>query len=109
MDAKQWSKWLTIANLTLIALLAIAWFKNPYSYYTFMRIASLLIFSGNLFFFLKRNNIFFIFGAVLFGILYNPIFPFHLGRSNWETVNLITAIYLIATIIYLRRIPNKTE
>ena len=90
MDSKDLSWKLPILVL-LLGLLPM-----PYGYYFFSR---LVVFIGALFFainlFNNKNSI----TTCMFGcvsILYNPIFPIHLGDKNiWIVVNLITAVLFL--------------
>lgn len=93
-----------ILNLILISLLIIALFKNPYSYYIFLRIMCLSVMGMNLYYFWKVEKYFFIFGSLFFAILYNPISSFHLGRSNWEIVNIITIAYLTLSVYIIKKL-----
>ena len=45
------------------------------------------------------------FGVWIFGliaILFNPIIPFYLGKSNWQIADIIVGIILIGSIFVLR-------
>lgn len=74
----------------------------PYGYYTFLKI---FIFITALYtLFDKEHTSFFFFCWLFTAILYNPFIKIHLGRDNWEIINLLTVLFIV---IYLWKIRHK--
>ena len=54
----------------------------------------------------KTEWIRWIFGGL--AVLYNPIFPIHLGDEDiWSTINIITIVYIWLTLYIETKKPNK--
>ncbi len=77
-----------------ILLLLIAILPLPYGYYILLRF---IVSFGLLreIFVSSKNDIDTNFILTAIVILYNPIFPFPLGRTIWTFVNIFTIVYLI--------------
>jgi FtsH-binding integral membrane protein len=89
---------ITKIGLALLFLGCLA--DMPYGYFQFVRFVGMIGF-GVLAFQEKEkgNDGFFIFW-LLSAVLINPIFKISLGRGLWNTVDVIWAVVLIATIFY---------
>ncbi|MCX7737657.1 MAG: hypothetical protein N2319_13230 [Candidatus Kapabacteria bacterium] len=101
MNQKQLS--FIVIRLVAIVMLSIALLKLPYGYYTLMRLV--LCFSFCFFIYINysvyRNFLFYpIFG--LLAIIYNPVFPLHLGREVWTYVNLVTILTIIISFFVFK-------
>jgi len=84
-----------LTSIVLMILMIVAIFNLPYGYYIFLRVASLVCTS---FIILNLYNIskfedFNILIVTIILILFNPIFPFEMEKSNWRVFNLIAALY----------------
>ena len=100
-------------KLVLIGLVAIvggvvalgAFERMPYGYYTFLRICA--CFGAAVLAAAVESERWLSLRLALIGlaILYNPIIPFHLGRSTWLPINIATiAIFVIA--LYPASLPR---
>ena len=72
----------------------------PYVYYEFIRFISLIGFVYLSYKSYEEGNksLFFIYAAL--AILFQPLFKIYLGRTLWNIVDVIVALFLIATILY---------
>lgn len=74
----------------------------PYGYYTFLRI---IIFASNIYLFvaaLNKGKIGWCWAFGLIGLIFNPIFPLHLGREIWVTVDVLVSIFFFVSIFAFR-------
>ena len=82
--------------LAPLIVLGIGLFPMPYGYYFLSRIVvcvCAIFFASQLYKANEQNSVF-IFGGI--AVLYNPLFPIHLGdKSIWIVVNIITAIFFL--------------
>lgn len=94
-----------IIRLIASILLLIALSKQPYSFYTILRICVFVTgaFGAYLSHQSKSDNWLWIFGAI--ALIFNPIFPIYLEREIWAVIDIVTAIVLIISIKF---IPSKT-
>jgi hypothetical protein len=86
-----------IVMLALAAILLMCLLKMPYSYYQFVRVAAFLGFTA-LSCMWDRKHLF----ASLFAacaVLFNPLFPIHMGRMAWNIVDAGISLFLIITVI----------
>jgi len=107
MDIKQINSSFIVLRLIAIIMLSIALLRLPYGYYTLMRVVLCFSFCYFIYdnFKLYKNYVFYmIFG--LLAIVYNPVFPLHLGREIWVYVNIVTIVVLILSFVFLR---SKTK
>jgi len=104
----NWVKNLVLAiDIILLALAILGGWS--YGYYTFLRIT---IFVTNIFLaFVSFNKEKFgwiwFFGLIAF--IFNPIFPFYLGRSIWVIVDWVVAIFFFVSIFTFRLQRVKKE
>lgn len=50
----------------------------------------------------ENENNYWWFVFVVIAILFNPVFPFHLGRELWQVVDLIVAAILVISLFTLK-------
>jgi len=86
----------------VLLLLAIpAWW--PYDFYTLLRwivcIVSIYVAYG--FYKSKLNSWVFIFSAI--AVLFNPIYPVHLDKSSWVSIDFISSILFFVSAYSLKR------
>jgi hypothetical protein len=93
-----------VAALFLGVLMLIAVGDNPYGYYQFLRIATLVIalfiayvvYNSD-----EENKAVWFFVAV--AILFNPFLPIYLDKSLWVIINILVAVILpLVTILSLK-------
>ncbi len=89
-----------IIKLILVVILLGCLLKMPYSYYQFVRTIGLVGFSYLAYIeYTKKNNILVLLYVGL-AILFQPVEKIILGRELWNIVDVIVAVWLIATIAY---------
>ena len=82
-------KHLAVTSLLIIAL---AFLDMPYGFYTFLR-----IFITSIFYLYNtpKDSPLFLLSWLICAIIYNPIIPLELRRSEWQLVNICTMAYII--------------
>jgi hypothetical protein len=90
----------------MISINALALLPMPYGYYVLLR--WMMVFSCayiiSTVFKSKNNTGQSIFLLGLIAVIYNPIFPLHLGRPIWTAVNLAT---IAVIVLCIRRLPKN--
>lgn len=84
-------KHLAVTSLLIIAL---AFLDMPYGFYTFLRI---FLFITSIFYLYNtpKDSPLFLLSWLICAIIYNPIIPLELRRSEWQLVNICTMAYII--------------
>ena len=75
----------------------------PYGYYTLLRVMMTGVFVW--FCYISSEKIGNAPWAITFGLLtiiYNPIYPLHLGKDIWIGVNVLTIVIIVVSIFKLR-------
>lgn len=82
-----------------------------YAFYVLLR---LLICASSLFAALKRYSQRLTFWMWCFGVvavLYNPLVPMRMARADWQSVNIVTAVFLacwiLASLLGIAKIPSR--
>lgn len=89
-----------IAALGAIAFLFVAAFSHwPYSFYVLLRvtICAIGLYLAHCSFVAERKLWVWVFGAV--ALLFNPIIPMRMHRSDWSNINLIAALVFVSWIV----------
>lgn len=73
-----------------------------YDYFTFLRYATTGVALWSSFVASKNEKIYWSWVMMGVAILFNPIFPIHLDRQIWKTIDLFTAIIFGISIFTLR-------
>lgn len=86
---------MTQNNILAIALfIAVGALPIPsYSYYVLLRIVaciSFILIAINL---VERDSFWFL-GCLVFGFLFNPIFPIHMTKEAWVVIDVLAALFL---------------
>lgn len=85
-----------VLRIGAIAYLLLAVFHWPYEYYMQLRwVSSLACLNIGALAREARQSCWLI-GAILFGVVYNPILPVHLNRPIWFVLNLALAAFIYA-------------
>lgn len=95
--------WKEILALSLATLLLICLLRMPYGYYQFVRLATTAAMVVLCIAHADKNKILaVVFGAV--ALLFQPFIKVALGRTIWNAVDVILAIFLIAyaAILYFK-------
>lgn len=83
-------------NLIIIvaALIAVGALPIPFhGYYVFLRIAACISFVLIAFNLVERDSFWF-WGCLVFGFLFNPIFPMYMPKDAWMVLDILAAIFL---------------
>ena len=93
-------------KLTLAILFFLCLANMPYGYYEFIRFIALVAFAFLSYKSYEEGNkgLAFIYAAL--AILFQPLFKIYLGRTLWNIIDVIAALFLIATILYP---PKKSQ
>jgi len=78
----------------------------PYGYYEFIRFIALVAFAFLSYKSYQEGNKSFAFTYAALAILFQPLFKIYLGRTLWNIIDVIAALFLIATILYP---PKKSQ
>lgn len=82
--------WLIMAVILLICL-----FDMPYGYYQLVRFVAMVVFGINAFNYgVKENSSLMIMMGAL-ALLFQPLFPITLGRTIWNIIDVVVAIFLL--------------
>lgn len=95
-----------IIRIIASILLFVALSKQPYFYYSLLRVCIFLtgVYGVHLSYKFEIDKWIWIFGAIT--LIFNPIFPIYLDRGLWAVIDVATAIVLLASINY---IPPKSK
>jgi hypothetical protein len=74
-----------------------AWW--PYSFYVFLRIIVCLIAISSAAIAVKMNRITWAWIMTGVAIVFNPVLPLHMHRSDWKIFNLISAAIFVVWIV----------
>lgn len=100
-----------IAALLLGVLMLIAVGDNPYGYYQFLRIATIIIALFIAYIVYKsdeENKAVWFFVAV--AILFNPFLPIYLDKSLWVVIDILVAVSIpLVTILSLKSSKKTTN
>lgn len=89
----------------LAVILLLCFFKMPYNYYMFVRVAAFLGFTFLSVMWDRKHLLATLFAAC--AVLFNPIFPIHMGRVAWNIVDVSIAFALTAIAVFIYFIPLK--
>lgn len=82
--------WLIMAVILLTCL-----FNMPYGYYQLVRFVAMVVFGINAFNYgVKENSSLMIMMGAL-ALLFQPLFPITLGRTIWNIIDVVVAIFLL--------------
>jgi len=87
------------------ALLFWALARHRYDYYVLLRFVTCgaAAHSSYLAFEQRRRTWPWLLAAL--ALLFNPVFPVHLGRDVWKVVDVLVALFLLASIYFVRERP----
>lgn len=94
-----------LLKLIVAVLLILCLFKMPYGFYTLVRFSVMAAFAylSYEYFKAKKNGLGFLF-AVL-AVLFQPFFKIALGRTIWNLVDIVIAVFLF--VIIIKRFKKK--
>ncbi len=86
-----------MARIIAIIMLLVALMPNPYGYYILLRWVICGICAYYVFEAVKSRNQSWAWVFGIGAIIYNPVFPLHLGRSVWSVVNIASVVVIFAS------------
>jgi hypothetical protein len=91
-----------IGRLVASAMLCWALADHQYGYFTLLRFIVCLVAAYCTLFFRSYNKEewTWTFGAI--AVLFNPIFPFHMNRQIWNIVDILAAIVLLISLLFVK-------
>jgi hypothetical protein len=92
----------TILRIITATLLLVALTKQPYDFYTLLRLATCFTSAYLIFVAVTTKNFVWI---VLFSfliVLFNPIKLFPIRRATWAIIDVVTAFLMLGSILLLR-------
>jgi hypothetical protein len=95
---------LSIATILMVLAILGGW---PYGFYTFLRVT---IFSISIYIaiiLIKSNLIGLAWAFGFIGFLFNPLLPFHLGRSVWLIVDFMALGFFVYSIFKINISETK--
>ncbi len=92
----------SLLRLIAVGMLLWAMADNPYSYYQILRwvVCAIAGYSAFLAYERKNNTWAWIFGVMT--VLFNPIAPIHFERETWAILDLVAAVFLVASLYWFR-------
>lgn len=107
---KENIKFTIVPGIIASAMLFLALLEFPYGYYTLLRIVITIIsiYYTYWIYEVAKQQRFWFWGLVVTTILFNPIFPIHLGdKSVWTVIDIIAGLFFISLIIKNRKNNKK--
>jgi hypothetical protein len=86
---------LSIATILMVLAILGGW---PYGFYTFLRITIFSISIYLVVILIKSDLLEFAWAYGFIGLLFNPLIPFHLGRSIWLVVDFAALVFFVYSI-----------
>lgn len=96
-----------ITKIVLAVILLLCLFHFPYGYYQFVRIAAMLGFAYLAYNSLTNGKKVFGVLFIFFAILFQPMYKIALGRTLWNIVDVIAAVFIIITIFIEKNETKK--
>ena len=96
-------------KLLLALLFALCLLDMPYGYYQFVRFSAMVGFAILAYQASEKENKTEMIIYISLAILFQPIFKISFGRSIWNTIDVVVALYLIVTIIWKNKKPIQPE
>ena len=89
--------------LVLLFLLCLA--PMPYGFYSLVRFVAMIAFAIYAYIYHEKKNNKLAVAFLSLAILFQPLLPIYLGRTLWNNVDVLVAIFLI--ILYIKENNNK--
>jgi hypothetical protein len=107
---KPYSSFYVVAQVICAALLFLALPNQPYVYYKILRWFVFLTTSLTAIRCFKADKpkwvLILAFLFVGIAALFNPIFPVYLKKTNWQIIDIITAVIFIAQVAFSKKLEN---
>lgn len=89
--------------LALLFLLCLA--PMPYGFYSLVRFVAMIAFAIYAYIYHEKKNNKLAVAFLSLAILFQPLLPIYLGRTLWNIVDVLVAIFLI--VLYIKENNNK--
>ncbi len=89
--------------LVLLFLLCLA--PMPYGFYSLVRFVAMIAFAIYAYIYHEKKNNKLAVAFLSLAILFQPLLPIYLGRTLWNIVDVLVAIFLI--VLYIKENNNK--
>ena len=94
---------LTVIKILLAILLLLCLLDMPYGFYQFVRFVALIAFGILAYQSKEKEDKTELIIFISLALLFQPLFKIALGRTLWNIVDVITAIYLLISIVKNKR------
>ena len=94
---------LTVIKIPLAILLLLCLLDMPYGFYEFVRFVALIAFGILAYQSKEKEDKTELIIFISLALLFQPLFKIALGRTLWNIVDVITAIYLLISIVKNKR------
>jgi len=91
-------KILRVISICLIAISVVAVGSLPYGIYTLLRLVVCATGIYGAYLSRKQKNEKWLWIFVILAVIFNPLFPFHLGLSIWIIVDVVAVVFLIVSM-----------
>jgi uncharacterized membrane protein YccC len=92
-----------IARIAAVIMLLLALGRLPDGYYTFLRfVVCGTMAYGAYFAFTKQKKPAWAWTFGIIAVLFNPFIPFHPGRDVWQVIDVVVALLLAVSLLFLR-------
>ena len=98
-----------VIKITIAILLLLCLLKMPYGYFQLVRYLSFVGFGYLAYEASNKKEDKLIFVYIALAILFQPFFKIALGRTVWNTVDVIVAIFLVLSLLRNTPIVNEEK
>lgn len=92
-------------KLILSALFLLCLANMPYGFYNLVRFVAMIIFAVYAYTYYEKKNEKLAIVFLSLAILFQPLLPIHLGRTLWNIIDVIVAIFLV--VLYFKENCHK--
>lgn len=92
-------------KLILSALFLLCLANMPYGFYNLVRFVAMIAFAVYAYFYYEKNNSKLAIAFLSLAVLFQPLLPIYLGRTLWNIVDVIVAIFLV--VLYFKERNHK--
>ena len=92
-------------KLFLAALFLLCLTDMPYGFYNLVRFVAMIAFAVYAYFYYEKNNNKLAIAFLSLAVLFQPLLPIYLGRTLWNIIDVIVAIFLV--VLYVKENYKK--
>lgn len=93
------------SKLILVLLFLLCLAPMPYGFYSMIRFVAMIAFAIYAYAYYEKKNNRLAVAFLSLAILFQPLLPIYIGRTLWNIVDVLVAIFLI--ILYIKENNNK--